>query len=112
MAEINNEEISQVLSSIIDAERRADEIVAASLVEVKKIAAEAASKVGGIKDNAETAVKSEMTEALNNAGYVADSQCEIIKNELEEEKKALLKLSKSNGQEAIDYIVGLIKESV
>lgn len=53
-----------------------------------------------------------MTEALNNAGYVADSQCEIIKNELEEEKKALLKLSKSNGQEAIDYIVGLIKESV
>ena len=61
MAEINNEEISQVLSSIIDAERKADEIVAASLVEVKKIAAEAASKVNVIKDNAETAVKSEMT---------------------------------------------------
>ncbi|MDE6550769.1 MAG: hypothetical protein K2M44_04665 [Clostridia bacterium] len=112
MAEINKEDISTVISSIIDAEKKADEIIAASLSEVKRIMSDAGAQATAIKDKAETSVKSEMVEALNNAGYVADSQCEIIKNELDDEKKRLLALSKTNAGEAVGLIVELIKENV
>lgn len=110
--EMLNADISQVISSIIEAESKAEEIVSASLNESKRIISDAGIKAAKIKEEAEIAVKNEITEALNNAGYVADSQCEIIKQDTVKEKEKLKALSDANKLKAIEYITSFVGENL
>ena len=110
--EMVNADISQIISSIIEAEAKAEEIVASSLNESKRIISDAGIKASKIKEDAEAAVKNEITEALNNAGYVADSQCEIIKEDTAKEKEKLTALSDANKLKAIEYITRLVGENL
>lgn len=110
MAEQQNAlDLNEVISNILEAEKKAEDIIDKSVADAKNTVNEAAARAAAIRESAEVKVKEEMSEAYNNAEYVAQSQCLIVEKECEDKKKELTAAAEKNTAKAIEVILEQLK---
>ena len=100
--------MNHIISSILEAEAKADEIVSLSTEKAKAIILQGDFDAEVIKNEAITSLKNKRKEILSLAEQDAESKYQVIINNGENDIKSKMGNAKLNVDKASDYILGEI----
>lgn len=103
--------IEEIIGSIIEAERKAEEIIRQARSDAKTAVTEASAQAKEIAAQAERKLKEQKAQAMVNAEYVAERASQIAREDCLAREKQLRLLAEQRKESGIEFVIGKLSEN-